>query len=199
MRLRSHLVALVLVALVPVLGFAALVIRENARLQLAATERVMRQTAQAVARTVDKELESAITAVQALAESDSFGAADLRPLYDLSRRVVKSQGWASILLFDRDGRMLMHTAAPLGTALPVTGRPEVFTRARDGRRPTVSDLFDGVHHHRIVAVYVAQIDDERLGDVVSTRKYLDATREVLQAHGQLWFLDESYVISRKRG
>lgn len=49
------------------------------------------------------------------------------------------------------------------------------------------------------AVYVAQIDDERLGDVVSTRKYLDATREVLQAHGQLWFLDESYVISRKRG
>ena len=49
------------------------------------------------------------------------------------------------------------------------------------------------------AVYVAQIDDERLGDVVGTRRYLDATREVLQAHGQLWFLDESYVISRKRG
>ena len=49
------------------------------------------------------------------------------------------------------------------------------------------------------AVYVAQIDDERLADVVGTRKYLDATREVLQAHGQLWFLDESYVISRKRG
>jgi hypothetical protein len=48
------------------------------------------------------------------------------------------------------------------------------------------------------AVYVSQIDDERLGDVVGTRKYLDATREVLQAHGQLWFLDESYVISRKR-
>jgi hypothetical protein len=48
------------------------------------------------------------------------------------------------------------------------------------------------------AVYVAQIDDERLAEVVSTRRYLDATREVLQAHGQLWFLDESYVISRKR-
>jgi hypothetical protein len=49
------------------------------------------------------------------------------------------------------------------------------------------------------ATYVAQIDDERLADVVGTRRYLDATREVLQAHGQLWFLDESYVISRKRG
>ncbi len=49
------------------------------------------------------------------------------------------------------------------------------------------------------AVYVAQIDDERLGDVIGGREYLDATREVLQAHGGLWFLDESYVVSRKRG
>ena len=49
------------------------------------------------------------------------------------------------------------------------------------------------------AVYVAQIDDERLGRVVGERKYLDATRDVLQAHGGLWFLDESYVVSRKRG
>ncbi|HEX9184015.1 MAG TPA: hypothetical protein VF876_12225 [Burkholderiales bacterium] len=48
------------------------------------------------------------------------------------------------------------------------------------------------------AVYVAQIDDERLAKVIGERKYLDATREVLQAHGGLWFLDESYVVSRKR-
>ena len=48
------------------------------------------------------------------------------------------------------------------------------------------------------AVYVAQIDDERLGKVIGERNYLDATREVLQAHGGLWFLDESYVVSRKR-
>ncbi|MEK6245290.1 MAG: hypothetical protein AABM33_12425 [Pseudomonadota bacterium] len=49
------------------------------------------------------------------------------------------------------------------------------------------------------AIYVAQIDDERLARVVGERKYLDATRDVLQAHGGLWFLDESYVVSRKRG
>jgi len=49
------------------------------------------------------------------------------------------------------------------------------------------------------AVYVAQIDDERLARVVGERKYLDATRDTLQAHGGLWFLDESYVVSRKRG
>ena len=49
------------------------------------------------------------------------------------------------------------------------------------------------------AVYVAQIDDERLGQALGERHYLDATREVLQTHGGLWFFDESYVVSRKRG
>ena len=48
------------------------------------------------------------------------------------------------------------------------------------------------------AIYVAQIDDQRLGEVLGKRDYLDATREVLQKHGSLWFLDESYVVSRKR-
>ena len=48
------------------------------------------------------------------------------------------------------------------------------------------------------AVYVAQIDDERLAQVVGERRYLDATQEVLKERGGLWFLDESYVVSRKR-
>jgi len=48
------------------------------------------------------------------------------------------------------------------------------------------------------AVYVAQIDDERLAQALGDKSYLEATREVLQAHGGLWFLDESYVVSRKR-
>ena len=48
------------------------------------------------------------------------------------------------------------------------------------------------------AVYVAQIEDERLAQVVGDRRYLDATARVLQRHGGLWFHDESYVVSCKR-
>jgi SAM-dependent methyltransferase len=48
------------------------------------------------------------------------------------------------------------------------------------------------------AVYVAQIEDERLNSAISSGAYLDATREVLQKYDGLWFWDESYVISRKR-
>ncbi|MBO0752423.1 MAG: hypothetical protein J2P53_09940 [Bradyrhizobiaceae bacterium] len=48
------------------------------------------------------------------------------------------------------------------------------------------------------AIYVAQVEDDRLAAVVGGSQYLDATREVLHRHGGLWFFDESYVISRRR-
>lgn len=48
------------------------------------------------------------------------------------------------------------------------------------------------------ATYVAQIEDERLESVMTDISYLDATREVLNKRGGLWFNDESYVISRRR-
>ncbi len=47
------------------------------------------------------------------------------------------------------------------------------------------------------AVYVAQIEDVRLEPVMADGRYLDATRKVLQKHGGLWFLDESFVVSRR--
>jgi SAM-dependent methyltransferase len=48
------------------------------------------------------------------------------------------------------------------------------------------------------AVYVAQIEDERLEAAVKDGVYLGATREVLNLHQGLWFNDESYVITRRR-
>ena len=48
------------------------------------------------------------------------------------------------------------------------------------------------------AIYVAQVEDDRLATIVGDSRYLDATRDVLRQHGGLWFYDESYVISRRR-
>ncbi|TAK48570.1 MAG: hypothetical protein EPO23_08085 [Xanthobacteraceae bacterium] len=48
------------------------------------------------------------------------------------------------------------------------------------------------------AIYVGQVEDERLTEVAQSGRYLDVTREVLRQHSGLWFYDESYVISRRR-
>jgi hypothetical protein len=47
------------------------------------------------------------------------------------------------------------------------------------------------------AIYVNQIEDERLGEVVANGNYLEATQAVLRKHGGLWFNDESFVVSRR--
>jgi hypothetical protein len=49
------------------------------------------------------------------------------------------------------------------------------------------------------AVYVNQIEDERLEPVVNSGAYLKATQSVLQKHGGLWFNDEAFVVSRRAG
>jgi SAM-dependent methyltransferase len=47
------------------------------------------------------------------------------------------------------------------------------------------------------AIYVGQIEDARLDQVLGSRRYLEVTREVLRKHGGLWFWDESYRITRR--
>jgi hypothetical protein len=48
------------------------------------------------------------------------------------------------------------------------------------------------------AIYVAQVEDDRVANVAADGRYIDATRSVLRERGGLWFYDESYVISRRR-
>jgi hypothetical protein len=48
------------------------------------------------------------------------------------------------------------------------------------------------------AIYVNQIEDERLDSVVQSGAYLEATQAILQEHGGLWFNDETFVVSRRK-
>lgn len=48
------------------------------------------------------------------------------------------------------------------------------------------------------AIYVNQIEDERLEPVVTAGDYLRVTQSVLQKHGGLWFNDETFIVSRRK-
>lgn len=48
------------------------------------------------------------------------------------------------------------------------------------------------------AIYVAQIEDERLDSVITDGSYRRATQEVLQKYGGLWFNDETFVVTRRK-
>ncbi len=46
------------------------------------------------------------------------------------------------------------------------------------------------------ATYVAQIEDDRMVDVLRDGDYLEIARDVLKRHGGLWFEDESFLVVR---
>jgi len=47
------------------------------------------------------------------------------------------------------------------------------------------------------AVYVNQIEDDRIAPVVETNEYLKITAKLLKKYNGLWFNDESFIISKK--
>ena len=46
------------------------------------------------------------------------------------------------------------------------------------------------------AVYVAQIEDDRLEEALASGEYLKQTAKILKKFGGLWFNDEVFVVSR---
>ncbi|MCC7412634.1 MAG: hypothetical protein IT495_13525 [Gammaproteobacteria bacterium] len=48
------------------------------------------------------------------------------------------------------------------------------------------------------AIYVNQIEDERLGVALAGSRFIAATEQVLRKHSGLWFNDETFVVSRRR-
>lgn len=48
------------------------------------------------------------------------------------------------------------------------------------------------------AIYVAQIEDDRLEPVIASGKYMQATAEILHKNNGLWFNDEAFTVSRRR-
>jgi hypothetical protein len=103
-------------------------------------------------------------------------------------------------------QLLRATKAELGSA----GRDLNFSAYADARslfrydmHTLPSEVSDSIGTSTLfaawnAAIYVAQIEDQRLSEAISSGAYLDATKEVLKQHGGLWFWDESFVISRKR-
>lgn len=49
------------------------------------------------------------------------------------------------------------------------------------------------------AIYVGQIDDDRLEAAMSRGSYLESTRRILKKYNDLWFNNESFVISKHGG
>jgi hypothetical protein len=91
MKLRSYLIALVVVAVLPVVIFAGVMTFFAYQDQRGDFERGMLDTARTLSLAVDRDLEASIRALRALASSEHLDSGNLRQFYEQARRVLISR------------------------------------------------------------------------------------------------------------
>jgi signal transduction histidine kinase len=179
LRLRTSLVVLVGLSLIPAMVFSGLVVRELWRQQLHEVGETMRQTNAALAIAVERELASTIRALRAIGESPALTTGTLADVHHEHQRLLSTQpGWSAIVLLTADGVALSDTRAPLGTPLATFADRSHIAQVAVSLQPTISDVFlDGSRGHTVeVAVPVMRAG--RLTHMLATPLRLERLREL---------------------
>ena len=139
MTLRSHLVVLVLVALLPVVLFSLVVVVMLATQERAATDVGLQAMTRSVAASVDSLLRDSVTSLGTLAAAEHLEHGDVPAFYRMCLRMLPSHpGWSGVALVDASGRAAFSTHRPLGEPLPDAGDRDHIRRALATGRPFVS-------------------------------------------------------------
>lgn len=156
LRMRTHLVLLIMIALVPVILFSAGMMFVHAERERSALHARLEENAAQLATLVNSQLKQTVAGLQALGRSDALTRHDLRAFHALAGRLVRAnQQWANLHLLSPGGEQLINAGLPFGTALPPLNRPDLPAKAAEARQPLVSDLARAaVADHRLTMIYV---------------------------------------------
>ncbi len=187
LSLRTHLLLVVLAAMVPLLVFfvvsVALIARdERATFQRGATERTL-----ALVTAIDTELRRASAALEVLGASADLDAGDLAAFrVDAERVLARRPEWVTLNLRRPDGRPLLDLLRP--TAVVVDGEPEPrldrksFETAVHSARPTIGAL-GSVGERPVFPVRVPVLRDGSVQYVLTARVRARAIDALLASQG----------------
>ncbi|MGH7414078.1 MAG: cache domain-containing protein, partial [Candidatus Rokuibacteriota bacterium] len=144
MKLRTFLLAVVSLTLVPLLGVAGLAIwwaHQDERRNL---EQALLYHARSLTVAVDREVETSLAGLKGLATSNDLDPANLEKFYEQARLAREAyQRWLTVALVDPWGRQVLNLLHPLGSSLPSVAGLETFQRTLRTGEPQVSDLVMG--------------------------------------------------------
>jgi signal transduction histidine kinase len=136
--LRFHLLILVLGAMLPGALLTGVLVWRAFANNRAASERRLLESARVDASALDREFDSTIRILEALATSPALDAGDFEAFYHEGRRVQATQtGWYTMTLVSVDGRQLVSTRLSWGTPLLAVGEPASLQRLIATRAPVV--------------------------------------------------------------
>ncbi|MDP2032393.1 MAG: ATP-binding protein [Polaromonas sp.] len=166
--IRSRLVLLTILCMVPAFLMAALVLAYNYRQQQDELSRESIAGARTLTRLVDRELALAQVALDVLAASPALKLRDHAAFQRQAQEVLKRGFINNIALIDVSGQQLVNTAIPFGEALPMTGVMDQVRRVLQSGQPEVSGLVTGAALKRqLVSVMVPVISGGNVSGVLS--------------------------------
>jgi hypothetical protein len=146
MKIRSHLLFLVLGTLLPILAFSAAMTAVFWREQRQVLEQRFVDRVRGMTIALDREIDGNIRSLQMLAESPHLQSNDLLSFHEQIVRALSTQGtWANIILSDPiSGRQVINLRYPFGKPLPETllDKTALAAVVKSGR-PFVSPISQG--------------------------------------------------------
>jgi len=119
MKIRSHLMILVLGAVLPLFAFSAAMTTIFWREQRRSVEERFLDRVRAMAIALDRELDGQIQVLNVLAHSELLRSGKLKEFYEQARRVREGQrSWSTFIVADHSGQQLINMAFPFGAPLP---------------------------------------------------------------------------------
>ena len=168
MKLRTFLLTIVGLTLIPLLGVAAIAIWWAHQDERRDMEQALLYHARSLTVAVDREVETSLAGLKGLAASGDLESPDRRKFYEqagLAREAYRR--WLTVALVDPSGRQVLNLLRPLGSPLPSVADLDAFKRTVRTGEPQVSDLVMGpTAGHLVIAVTLPLLRDGKLRHVL---------------------------------
>src|ERR1043166_5573431 len=137
--LRSHILVLGFIVVLPVTLVTGVLLVRSASLERSKLDNRMMQVASALADDIDREIEQDFILLRTLSTFPSYVDQDWPNFYAQAKAAL--QGRAYVIVLDDSFRQLVNTYVPYGEQPAKTGDPETALRIIRTKQPDVSDLF----------------------------------------------------------
>lgn len=167
LSVRSYVLGVILVVLIPLLGFGAYLVLRAAQHEQKLLAETVRGRTREFARELERELATMRSHLFIIANVGTVEGEGIVNFYERAHSDMERHGMAMILS-DLHGNELLNTAAPIGATLPPLADPEPLRRVAVTREPDISGLtVDPITHGPAVWLSVPIFEGRNLAYVAS--------------------------------
>ena len=151
---RTHVLGLILVTLLPLLAFCAFLVIRSAEHEQELLAATVQDRTRAAARDIEREIGNLRSQLFIIANAGERQPGNFAPLYARATAALGHRGLA-LVLSEPDGKEVLDTSQPLDAPLPDNPDRQAVRQVADSGMPYVSDLtVNPVTHAPVVMIHV---------------------------------------------